>query len=41
MKHAIKALAVLAGTMTGVAAFWASSAVTAWALRWTRSRQGA
>jgi hypothetical protein len=38
---ALKALAVLAGAMTGVATLWASSAVTAWAVRWTRSRQRA
>jgi hypothetical protein len=41
MKLALKELAVLAGAMTGVATLWASSAITAWAVRWTRSRQRA
>jgi hypothetical protein len=38
MKLVFKALAVLAGAMTGVATLWPSSAVTAWAVRCARSR---
>jgi hypothetical protein len=41
MKLAFKALAVLGGATTGIATLWASSAVTAWVVRWTRSRQRA